>query len=327
MEWICKQYGKADSLHFQPIQDVAPQPHEVKIKVHYVGLNFPDLLVIQGKDQYRPALPFSPCGELSGEIIALGEAVKGFNIGDMVFAGGMVWGCSKSVVCVPEQNVFKVPAGMPLQEAAVLMCVFGTAIHCLKDRAQLKAGETVAILGAAGGVGLATIQVAKMMGAKVIACASTQQKRDFCLQHGADMVVDYTNVDLKKELKRLTGGKGVEVVCDPVGSQYSEPALRAIAYDGRFMVLGFTAGQIARIPLNLPLLKNCKITGVFWSTFTRKFPSKNRQNINQILRWYEEGKIQIPIDASYKFRDLPKAFQALESRTIKGKIILDLVAQ
>ncbi len=285
------------------------------------------MLVIQGKDQYRPALHFSPCGELSGEVVALGESVQDFEIGDQVFAGGMVWGCSKSMLCVPAQNVFKVPETMPLQEAAVLSCVFGTAIHCLKDRAQLKAGETVAILGAAGGVGLATIQVAKMLGANVIACASTQEKRDFCLQHGADVVVDYTTVDLKQELKRLTAGKGVDVVCDPVGSQYSEPALRAIAYQGRFMVLGFTAGQIARIPLNLPLLKTCQVMGVFWSTFTRKFPAQNRANIHQVLQWYQEGNIQVHVDAVYPFRHLPEAFKVLESRTVKGKIILDLVAQ
>ena len=327
MEWICKEYGKADRLHFQALTDNAPQAHEVKVKVHYVGLNFPDLLVIQGKDQYRPALPFSPCGEMSGEVIAVGEAVTEFKIGDRVFAGGMVWGCSKSVVCVPQQNVYKVPEVMSLQEAAVLPCVFGTAIHCLKDRAQLQAGETVAILGAAGGVGLATIQVAKMLGAKVIACASTQAKRDFCLEHGADIVVDYTNCDLKQELKRLTDGRGVDVVCDPVGSQYSEPALRAIAYNGRFMVLGFTAGQIAHVPMNLPLLKSCQIMGVFWSTFGRKFPVENRRNIHQILDWYEDGSIQVHVDASYKFQDLPVAFHALESRTVKGKIILDLVAE
>ncbi|MEL7421354.1 MAG: NADPH:quinone oxidoreductase family protein [Bacteroidota bacterium] len=327
MEWICKEYGKADSLHYQALEDLAPQAHEVQVKVSYVGLNFPDLLVIQGKDQYRPSLPFSPCGEMSGEIVAVGTKVDGFNIGDRVFAGGMVWGCSKSKVCVPAQNVYKVPTSMSMQEAAVLPCVFGTAIHCLKDRAQLQAGETVAILGAAGGVGLATIQVAKMMGAKVIACASTPEKREFCLQHGADIVVDYTNVDLKQELKRLTDGKGVDVVCDPVGSQYSEPALRAIAYGGRFMVLGFTAGQIARVPLNLPLLKTAQIMGVFWSTFARKFPPQNRSNIHQILQWYEEGNIKVHVDAVYPFHDLPRAFQALESRTIKGKIILDLAAQ
>ncbi len=324
MEWICKEYGKADSLYYQALEDVAPKAHELKIKVHCVGLNFPDLLVIQGKDQYRPVLPFSPCGEMSGEVVAMGEEVAGFNIGDRVFAGGMVWGCSKSEVCVAQQNVYKVPGGMPMREAAVLPCVFGTAIHCLKDRAQLKAGETVAILGAAGGVGAATIQVAKMMGAKVIACASTQQKRDFCLQNGADIVLDYTNCDLKQELKRLTDGKGVDVICDPVGSQYSEPALRAIAYDGRYMVLGFTAGQIARIPLNLPLLKNCQIIGVFWSTFGRKFPAKNRRNIQQILDWYEEGNIKIHVDAAFEFSDLPQAFAALEARIIKGKIILEV---
>ncbi|MEM7028587.1 MAG: NADPH:quinone oxidoreductase family protein [Chloroflexota bacterium] len=304
-----------------------PQAHEVKIKVHYVGLNFPDLLVIQGKDQYRPALPFSPCGEMSGEVIAVGKDVTEFDIGDRVFAGGMVWGCSKSEVCVPQQNVYQVPEEMPLQEAAVLPCVFGTAIHCLKDRARLKPGETVAILGAAGGVGLATIQVAKMLRARVIACASTQQKRDFCLQHGADVVVDYTNCDLKQELKRLTDGQGVDVVCDPVGSQYSEPALRAIAYEGRYMVLGFTGGQIARIPLNLPLLKTAQVIGVFWSTFGRKFPLENRKNIHQVLEWYKAGNIQVHVDASYPFKDLPAAFHTLESRTVKGKIILDLVAQ
>lgn len=322
MEWICKAYGKADSLHFQALEAVTPKANELKVKVHYVGLNFPDSLVIQGKDQYRPALPFSPCGEMSGEVIAVGNEVKGFSIGDRVFAGGMVWGCTKSEVCVPQQNVYKVPVEMPLQEAAVLTCVFGTAIHCLKDRAQLKPGETVAILGAAGGVGVATIQVAKMMGATVIACASTREKRDFCLQNGADMVLDYTSCDLKQELKRLTNGKGVDVICDPVGSKYSEQALRAIAYNGRFMVLGFTAGQIARIPLNLPLLKTCQIIGVFWSTYSRKFPVENRKNIQQILDWYKEGNINIHVDAAFDFKDLPQAFEALEARTIKGKIIL-----
>lgn len=320
----CNAYGGAEKLIFQEIELPPLSEKEVRIEVHYVGMNFPDNLVLRGTDQYKPSFPFSPCGELSGIIIEVGSSVTEVAIGDKILAGGMVYNASRTIAQVPVQNVHKIPDSMDMAQAAGLCCVYGTAVHCLTDRAQVSSGEKVAILGASGGVGMATIQVAKALGAEVIACASTNEKLEFCREQGADHTLNYTQEDLKSRLKELSGGKGVDVVCDPVGSDYSEQALRALAWEGRFMVLGFTDGNIAHIPLNLPLLKGCQIVGVFWSTFARRFSTQNRKNIEQVIQWHTEGKIDIHIHDIIPWRDYARAFKLLGNRSVRGKLIMSL---
>lgn len=321
---LCSTHGGPENLEFKKIQLPPLGDNQVKIKVRFVGMNFPDQLVIEGKDQYRPELPFSPCGELSGEILEIGNRVENLQIGDRVFAGGMVFGAAREVAQIHQDQVYRIPAGMSMNEAASFCCVYGTAIHCLKDRAKLQPGETIAILGASGGVGTALIQVAKTMGAKVIACASTDEKLHYCRSLGADELINYTEVNLKDELKLITQQKGVDVLCDPVGGEYSEQALRAMAWNGRYMVLGFTAGNISKIPLNLPLLKGCQIVGVFWSTFARRFPLINRKNLKEIIQWYKEGRIQVKIHDTLPMSQAINAFKAIKSRTIKGKLVLSI---
>ncbi len=320
----CNAYGGADKLKFQEIELPPLSKNEVRIEVHYVGMNFPDNLVLRGQDQYKPSFPFSPCGELSGIVIEIGASVTEVKVGDKILAGGMVYNATRTVAQVPVNNVYKIPDNMDMAKAAGLCCIYGTAIHCLVDRAQLQEGERVAILGASGGVGMATIQVAKALGAEVIACASTDEKLAFCKAHGADHTLNYTQENLKKRLKEISTGDGVDVICDLVGSDYSEQALRAIAWDGRFMVLGFTAGRIAHIPLNLPLLKGCQIVGVFWSTFARQFPLENRKNMEQVIQWQNEGKIDVHIHQVIPWTDYNRAFELLGDRTVRGKLILSV---
>ncbi|MEM7104862.1 MAG: NADPH:quinone oxidoreductase family protein [Bacteroidota bacterium] len=320
---LCRQYGPPESLEYADIPPEKPGEGQVLIDVYYAGVNFPDTLVILGRDQYKPTLPFSPGGEISGTIKAIGPGVKGFEIGDRVFAG-TVWGGYREQVVARANNTFKMPDTMDYLTASVFLATYGTAIHCLIDKANCKAGETVAVLGAAGGVGTAVIQVAKALGARVIACASTQEKLDYCKANGADELLNYREVDLKKTLKTLTDGKGVDIMCDPVGSDYSEPALRATAWKGRFMVLGFTAGLIAKIPLNLPLLKGNAIIGVFWSTFARRHPDENRKNVTRLLEMYEAGKLKPHVHKTFSLKDAPLALFEISNRKVKGKIALSL---
>lgn len=316
---LCKKYGPIEDLVFEDIEADIPGPGQVSIRIHACGVNFPDTITIKGKDQYKPTLPFSPGGEYAGTIEALGDGVAGFNIGDRVLSGS-VWGGFREIAVTSAHNTFRIPDSMDYTTASVFICAYGTAIHCLKDRAHLKSGETVAILGASGGVGSALIQVAKIMGARVIACASTQEKLDSCAQLGADELVNYSKEDLKVRLKELTGGRGVDVMCDPVGGDFSETALRATAWNGRFMVLGFTSGTIAKIPLNLPLLKGCSVIGVFWSTFTRHQPEQNRKNIQELLEYYESHGLRPYISKTYIFDEAIQALQDVEGRRAKGKI-------
>lgn len=322
MALLCTKYGQPSDLVFKNLVPEKLKAHEVRIKTSYVGFNFPDTLLIQGKDQYKPCLPFSPCGELSGVVLETGKDVGHLKPGDKVFAGGMVWGAARSEISLDAAFVYKMPLSMTMEEAAGFCCTYGTALYCLKDRARLKAGETVAVMGAAGGVGTAIIQVAKKMGAKVIACASTKEKIDFCINNGADIGFNYVENDIKEGLKELSSGKGVDVICDVVGSAYSEAAFRALQWDGRFMVLGFTSGQIAKMPMNLPLLKSSSLIGVFWSTFGKKFPDKNRANINKLKEWYDDGLLKVKIDEIIPFDRAIEAFHAVSNRKVKGKILL-----
>ena len=321
--WIVNEYGSPDSLNLEEIPSVAPETGEIRVAVKACGLNFPDTLTIRGKDQYKPELPFSPGAEFSGEVVEVGVEVTDFKVGDRVF-GGTVWGSMREEITLPTYNVHHIPEGMDYQTAAIFPVTYGTAYHCLVNRAQIQSGETLAVLGASGGVGMAVIQVGKALGARVIACASTDEKLAKCKEFGADHFVNYSNDDIKIALKTLTDGRGVDVVCDPVGGKYSESALRATAWGGRFMVVGFTIGEIARIPLNLPLLKGNSIVGVFWSTFARRFPQINKENFRQLAELWKEDKLQPSIYANYPFEEAPKAFEDIEERRVSGKVVITM---
>lgn len=294
---------------------------EVLIKVAYAGVNFPDILIAQGRYQFQPDLPFSPGGEVAGVVLKVGNNVNHLSVGDRVVAG-TGWGGFAEEAIALGSNTFKLPNEVTNESAAATLMTFGTVIHALKDRAQLGKGESLAVLGAAGGVGSAAIQVGKVMGATVIACAFGEEKLKYCAELGADFTLDYAKEKINEKLKELTGGKGVDVIFDPVGADLSEPSFRAIARGGRHLVVGFAAGQVPAIPWNLPLLKSASIVGVFWGGFFRNEPEANARNILLLLDWLKEGKVQPTIDAVMSLNDVKDALQKLVNRDVKGKLLL-----
>jgi NADPH2:quinone reductase len=318
---LCKEYGPPDKLSVESIAELKPGPGQVVVTVKACGVNFPDTLIIQGKYQFKPPFPFSPGSEIAGMVKETGEGVSNVKPGDrvMAFTG---WGGFAEEVVAEAGEIISMPPGLDFTTASAFVLTYGTSHHALKDRAQLKAGETLLVLGAAGGVGLAAIEIGKIMGARVIAAASSQEKLDVCREHGADEFINYTTENLKDRLKALTGGKGVNVVYDPVGGGYSEVALRGMAWNGRFLVIGFTAGEIPRIPLNLPLLKGCAIVGVFWGSFTTHEPERNREHLQELLGWLKEGKLKPHISATYPLEGATQALQDMMDRKVKGKIVL-----
>jgi len=320
---ICEKWGLPSDLVVKQLPSLLPEPKEVVIDVKACAINFPDTLIIQGKYQLKPELPFSPGSDIAGVVKAVGAEVTGYKIGDEVF-GVVPYGGFAEEVAASTKLIFPKPPGMDFSIAASFLYAYGTSLHALKDRAQLKAGETIAILGASGGVGLAAVDIAKKIGAKVIACASTQEKLELCKEYGADLLINYTDEDLKMSIKELTEGRGVDVVYDPVGDKYSEPALRAMAWGGRYLVVGFAAGSIPRIPLNLALLKGCAITGVFWGRFTKEQPQDNMANSLQIIQWYKAGKINPHIHKKYPLEEAPLALEEMMNRKVKGKVILTM---
>jgi len=318
---LCKVWGPPESLVVEDLAEPAPGPGEVVVTVKAAGLNFFDTLIIEGKYQYKPDLPFSPGAEIAGVVSAVGRQVSGFAEGDRVMAHLFWGGCREKIVVAAEQ-VVPMPAAIGFEAAAGLTVTYGTTIHGLRDRAHLKPGETLAVLGAAGGVGQAAIEVGKVLGARVIACASSDEKLAFCRRLGADETVNYTRQDLKLALKELTGGKGVDVVYDPVGGEMTEPALRALGWNGRMLVIGFAAGEIPRIPLNLVLLKGCQIVGVFWGEHLRREPERHRTNMAALLTWCASGRITPHVHRTYKLEETPAALQAIARREVIGKAIV-----
>jgi len=318
---LCKEYGPPESLVIEDIPSPRPGKGQVVITVKACGVNFPDTLIIEGKYQFKPALPFSPGGEVSGIVKELGEGVNTVKVGDRViaFTG---WGGFAEEVVTEAAKLIPIPGDIDFATAASFTLVFGTAHHALKDRAHIKPGETLLVLGAAGGVGLASVELGKLMGARVIAAASSDEKLEVCKQHGADDVINYTNEDLRERVKTLTGGNGVDVIVDPLGGNYSEPALRSIAWNGRFLVIGFAAGDIPRIPLNLTLLKGCSIVGVFWGSFTEHEPRHNQENLQELLTWLTEGKLKPHISATYPLERATDALNDVLNRKVKGKVVL-----
>ena len=318
---ICNKLGGPENLTVEDIEAPEPQANEVLVEVKAAALNFFDNLLIRGRYQYRPDPPFSPSAEAAGIVSAVGKDVTAFKPGDHVMAYA-IYGCAREMIAVPEHKAVKLPDGLDFKEAAGLTVTYGTTLHALKDRADLQPGETLAILGASGGVGQAAIELGKVMGAHVIACASADDKLEFCKSMGADETINYATHNLKDELKRLTGGKGADVVYDAIGGEYSELALRATGWNGRFLVIGFAAGDIPKIPLNLVLLKGCQVVGVFWGDHTEREPDKHRANMETLVNWCAEGKIKPHIHKVYRFEETAEALTAIANREVKGKAII-----
>ena len=318
---LSKTAGPPDSLVMEEVPAPRPGPGEVAIGVAATGLNFFDTLIIEDKYQYRPRRPFSPGGEVAGHITEIGPEVTRFSKGDRVLSFMPYGGLCEQVV-VSEEFVVAVPPAIDLRTAAALQVTYGTTVHAFRDRAELKPGETVAVLGASGGIGQSAIEIAKIMGARVIACASSGEKLDFCRRYGADDVINYTSEDLKKRLKHLTGGRGVDVVFDVVGGDHAEAALRATGWRGRFLPIGFASGTIPKIPLNLPLLKGCDIRGVFWGEAVLRDPDQHRENMELLLEWVRIGKLRPHIHGVFPLEKTAEALGVIRARKVRGKIIV-----
>jgi NADPH2:quinone reductase len=318
---LCKQLGLPDTLVVEDVPALKAGPGEAVVSVKAAGVNFPDVLIIQGKYQFKAELPFSPGGEVAGVIKEVGEGVQGFKPGDRVIAGGTYGGFAQEFV-TEATRLIAMPDAMDFVPASAFVLTYGTSYHALKDRAQLKPGETLLVLGASGGVGLSAIQIGKAMGARVIAAASSEAKLRVCKDSGADALINYAQDDLRARIKAITGGRGVDVVYDPVGGPYSEPALRDTAWNGRFLVVGFAAGDIPKVPLNLALLKGCAIVGVFWGAFTRNQPQDNRRNNEELLQMYLEGKIKPHIHATYPLERAAEALNEVMNKRVSGKVVL-----
>lgn len=318
---LVEELGGPEKLVFRDHTIGSPDQDNVIIEVKYAGVNFPDTLIIRGKYQFQPDLPFSPGGEVAGIIKEVGENVTEFKPGDRVVSG-TTWGGFAEEVQGFSFNTHHLPDEVSFRDAASVLMTHGTVIHALKDRAKLQAGETLAILGASGGVGTAAIQLGKVMGARIIACASTDEKLTFCKKVGAEILHKYTPENVKDALKELTDGKGADVIFDAVGGDYSEQAFRAIAPMGRYLVIGFASGSVPAIPWNLPLLKSASITGVFWGNFFRNFPEENKANIQELLKMVAEGRIKPLVDEEFSLFETSKALQKIEDRAVLGKVII-----
>ncbi len=318
---LVEELGGPEKLVYRDHQIGPPGPGRLTIEVKYAGVNFPDTLIIRGKYQFQPELPFSPGGEVAGIIKEVGPDVTEFKPGDRVISG-TTWGAFAEEVQGFAFNTHLLPDEVSFQDGASVLMTHGTVIHALKDRAKLQKGETLAILGASGGVGTAAIQLGKVMGANVIACASTDEKLAFCKKLGADVLHKYTPENIKSALKDLTGGKGANVIFDAVGGDYSEQAFRGIAPMGRYLVVGFASGKVPAIPWNLPLLKSASIAGVFWGNFFRNFPTENKANIQELLGMVKGGSIKPIIDVIFELKETRKALERIEDRRVLGKIIL-----
>jgi NADPH:quinone reductase len=317
----CVTFGPPGLLEVHEVAAPVPSAGEVVVAVRAASLNFPDLLIIENKYQFKPALPFSPGSELAGVVKAVGPGVEQVAVGDRVMAF-TVYGAFAEEIALPASMVHPMPGGMDFETASAVLVTYGTMDHALRDRGQLREGETLLVLGASGGIGLASIEIGKALGSRVIAAASSAEKLAVCVQHGADETIDYEREDLRERLKALTAGRGVDVICDPVGGRQTEPAFRSMAWRGRLLVVGFAAGEIPRLPLNLALLKGCSIVGVFWGDFLRREPAAFGESLDQLGRWYAAGKIHPHISARFPLAQGAEALALLASRQVPGKIVL-----
>ena len=320
---LCKQYGPPRSLVVEDVPSPTPEPGEAIVSVKAAGVNFPDVLIIQNKYQTKPPLPFSPGSEAAGVVKEVGEGVTHIRPGDSVIAITS-YGAFAEEVKAEASRIVSIPIGMDYQSAAAFLFTYATSDHALRDRAKLASGETLLVLGAAGGVGIAAIEIGKALGARVIACASSEEKLVVCREHGADATINYTSDDLREEIKRLTEGKGVDVVFDPVGGAYTEPALRSTAWRGRLLVIGFAAGDIPKIALNLPLLKGCSIVGVFLGEFLRREPAGFAESARQLGEWYRAGSLKPHVSATFTLERAADALELMAARKVKGKVVLTM---
>jgi len=318
---LCKQFGPPETLVFEELPSPRPGPGEVVVSVKAASVNFPDVLIIQNKYQFKPPLPFSPGSELAGVVKEVGEGVKAFRPGDKVIAF-TTYGAFAEEVKTDAARLLPLPEGMDFPSGAAFLLTYGTSDHALRDRAGLKAGETLLVLGAAGGVGLAAVEIGKALGARVIACASTDDKLAVCKEHGADATINYAAEDLRERIKALTDGRGVDVVYDAVGGPYTEAAFRSIAWRGRLLVVGFAAGDIPKLPLNLALLKGAAVVGVFWGDFARREPKQFAESVRQLGAWYREGKLRPHVSQTLPLAQAAEALKLMAARKVKGKLVL-----
>jgi NADPH2:quinone reductase len=317
----CHAWGPPEFLVVEELPALHPQAGEVLLDVDAASVNYPDVLIVQGKYQMKPDLPFTPGTEIAGTVRALGEGVTNVKIGDRVIAFVGLGGFAEQAIA-KAKLLIPTPPGVDPEVAASFTMAYGTSHHAVVDRGQLKAGETMLVLGAAGGVGLAAVEIGKAVGARVIAAASSDEKLAVCKAHGADVLINYTTQDLRAAIKEATDGKGPDVIYDPVGGGYTEPAFRSIARRGRYLVIGFANGEIPKIPLNLPLLKEAAIVGVFWGEFARHEPKKNAAAMLELIGWMREGKLKPLISARYPLSQVPQALNALASRSATGKVVV-----
>ena len=319
--WLCENPVGVEALTWKELPTPEPKAGEVRVAIRAASLNFPDLLIVQNKYQMKPPLPFVPGSEYAGIVDAVGVGVQHLKVGDAVAAVAGTGGFATHT-CVSAALVIPLPEGFAFEDAAAFILTYGTTHHALLDRAQLKTGETLLVLGAAGGVGTAAVQIGKTVGARVIAAASSDEKCELCRSIGADETINYASGNIRDELKRLTDGKGPDVVYDPVGGDLAEPVFRSISWRGRYLVIGFAQGGIPALPLNLPLLKGASIVGVFWGEFSRREPKANARALAELARWYTEGKIKPVIDQRLPMRELPAAFARMGSRKVRGKLVM-----
>lgn len=318
---LLRSFGPPENLEVSEVDDPVPAPDQVVIDVHACGVNFPDVLMVQDLYQFKPELPFAPGGEVSGIVSAVGTEVTDVSVGDRVAASCGVGGFAEKVA-VPARSTFPIPEHVDLTAAAAFLTTYGTSYHALRDRARLQPGESLLVLGAAGGVGLAAVELGAAMGADVIAAASSDDKLAACVAHGASHTVNYSTTDLKGWLKQHTGGRGVDVVYDPVGGDLSEPALRSMAWNGRFLVVGFAAGDIPRIPLNLPLLKGCAVLGVFYGSHAGRHPDANRAMVAELVEMLGAGRIDPSVSARFDLDHAADALRELMGRKVVGKAVV-----
>jgi NADPH:quinone reductase len=318
---LCKQFGPPDSLVVEEVASPEPSTGEVVIAVRAASVNFPDVLIIQNKYQFKPPLPFSPGSELAGVVKEVGGGVQGFKPGDKVMAF-TTYGAFAEEVKTDASRLLPLPPKMDFVTGAAFLLTYGTTDHALRDRGALGAGETLLVLGAAGGVGLAAVEIGKALGARVIACASSEDKLAVCREHGADATINYAAEDLRERVKALTEGRGADVIYDPVGGAYSDPAFRSIAWRGRHLVVGFAAGEIPKLPLNLALLKGAAVLGVFWGDFARREPERFAASVQQLGKWYQEGRLRPHVSETFPLESAAKALNLMAARRVKGKIVL-----
>jgi NADPH:quinone reductase len=318
---VCKALGMPEQLTYEDVQLAALKPTEVRVQVKGAGVNFPDTLIIQGKYQFKGEPPFTPGGEIAGVVLEVGDKVKHVRAGDIVAALVPMGGYAQEAIA-PADAVMPLPKGMDMTHAAGFPFIYGTTLHALRQRGHLKSGETLLVLGASGGVGLAAVQIGKLMGAKVIAAASSPEKLEICKQHGADMLIDYTKESLKEAVKKLTKGQGADVIYDPVGGALGEECLSCIAWNGRYLVIGFASGPIPNLAANRLLLKGASAVGVFWGAFVMREPKVNWENFQQLFTWYGEGQLKPYISRTAPLADAPKVLREMMDRKVTGKVVL-----